>query len=139
VGYDEADNLVRTPGGGHVHAHNERFDMLIRATGFDTDVDRTTHPLMMHLRESGLATGDVLGLGLEVSRHYEVLNAYGRAVPGPYCLGPLLRGRLWEITAVPELRTAARTLARRLSGPSEAWVARESADSDTGVLSRGGG
>jgi hypothetical protein len=57
VGYDEAGNLARTLGGGHVHAHNERFDMLIRATGFDTDVDRTTHPLMMHLRESGLATG----------------------------------------------------------------------------------
>ena len=122
LGQDAVEALIRER--GQAHARNERFDVLIRATGFDTDVDRTTHPLMMHLRESGLATGDALGLGLEVSGHYEVLNGYGRAVPGLYCLGPLLRGRLWEITAVPELRVAARTLARRLLTRSEIGLER---------------
>lgn len=99
---------------GQPHAQVERFDCLIRATGLDTDVERTTHPLMTQLREAGLVRADPLGLGVEASADFEVVDASGSAVRGLYCLGPLLRGRLWEITAVPELRAAAAVLAARL-------------------------
>jgi uncharacterized NAD(P)/FAD-binding protein YdhS len=92
----------------------ERFDRVIRATGMDTDVTRTTHPLMTHMLDAGLVLPDPHGLGIAVDDTLAVRDAARRAVPGLYCLGPLLRGHLWEITAVPELRAAAGMLAQRI-------------------------
>jgi uncharacterized NAD(P)/FAD-binding protein YdhS len=112
-GADAVEALIRER--GQTQVRSESYDVLIRATGFDTDIERTTHPLIAHLRESGLITADPLGLGLNASDRYEALDANGAPVRGLYCLGPLLRGRLWEITAVPELRVAARALARQLA------------------------
>ncbi|WP_226469724.1 FAD/NAD(P)-binding protein [Luteimonas panaciterrae] len=106
------DTLIRDR--GQTRMNSEHYDYLIRATGLDTDISRTTHPLMMHLRESGLVRADAFGLGVETSARYEVMDASGRTVSGLYCLGPLLRSRLWEITAVPELRASARELATHL-------------------------
>ena len=104
--------LIRLRGAADVH--HERYDVLLRATGLNTDVARTTHPLLAQLRESGMLRADAQELGLDTSDGLEVLDARGRTVPGLYCLGPLLRGRYWEITAVPELRVAAERLAQAL-------------------------
>ncbi len=111
-GDDAVEALIRERGGSALRS--ERYDVLIRATGLDTDVERTTHPLVAHLRESGLVAADPSGLGLKASERFEVLDAKGEAVRGLYAIGPLLRAQLWEITAVPELRVAARELAGRL-------------------------
>lgn len=96
---------------------NERYDALVRATGLDTDFARTTHPLMANLRDAGLLSADPLGLGVDTNDRWEAIDRHGRAVRGLYVLGPLLRARLWEITAVPELRNAAHALARQLLVP----------------------
>jgi uncharacterized NAD(P)/FAD-binding protein YdhS len=95
-------------------ASSAHYDVLIRATGLDTDVDRTSDPFVSSMREAGLVQADPLGLGLEVDAELRVLDAAGQAVRGLYCVGPLLRGALWEITAVPELRVAARRLVTQL-------------------------
>ncbi len=109
---DAVEVLIRER--GFAHASREEFDVVIRATGFDTDVERTSHPLIAQLRESGSITPDRLGLGIEASPRFEALDGNGSPVRGLYALGPLLRAQWWEITAVPELRVAARTLARQL-------------------------
>ena len=109
---DAVEVLIRER--GFAHASREEFDVVVRATGFDTDVDRTSHPLVSQLRDSGLISADPLGLGIEASTRYEALDRNGLPVRGLYALGPLLRAQLWEITAVPELRVAARALARQL-------------------------
>ena len=100
---------------------NETYDVLIRATGLDTDFEHTPDPLMANLRESGLLAGDPLGLGVVTNDRFEAIARDGRAVRGLHVLGPLLRAQLWEITAVPELRVAARALARQLL--STGWLA----------------
>jgi len=41
-----------------------------------------------------------------------------------YYIGPMLRPRYWETTAVPELRTHAEQLARRLALPGQLSVPR---------------
>ena len=104
--------LIRERGSDHASA--EHYDVLVRATGLDTDVERTSHPLVSQLRDAGLVAADPLGLGVRATAQYEALDRRGLPVRGLYCLGPLLRGQLWEITAVPELRAAARTLATQL-------------------------
>lgn len=115
-GDDAVEALIRERGGNTLR--NERYDLLIRATGLDTDVERTTHPLIAHLRESGLVSADPLGLGLKTSDRFEILDAKGGAVRGLFAIGPLLRAQWWEITAVPELRQAARDLATQLLATS---------------------
>lgn len=106
---------------GQEHADVAQYDYVIRATGLDTDIVRTTHPLVSHLLESGLLAADPHGLGVEVGDDLQVRDRHGAPVRGLYCLGPLLRGQLWEITAVPELRTAAAALATTLkAGTSSA-------------------
>lgn len=111
-GADSVEVLIRERGDDALL--QERYDVLIRATGLDTDIERTTHPLIAHLRESGLVAADPLGLGLRTSDRFQALDAKGSAVRGLYALGPLLRAQRWEITAVPELRHAARELAGEL-------------------------
>jgi len=113
--------LIRPRGASDVR--HERYDVLLRATGFNTDVARTTHPLLAQLRESGMLRADAHELGLDTGAALEVLDARGQLVPGLFCLGPLLRGRYWEITAVPELRVAAARLARELVARHQAGEA----------------
>lgn len=96
------------------------FDGLIRATGLDTDITRTTHPLIQHLYATGTLAADPLGLGLRVTAASEVIDARERPVPGLYCLGALARGESWEMTAIAELRAAVHALAKRLRAPAAA-------------------
>ena len=101
--------------------------MLVRATGLDTDIECTSHPLIGQLRDAGTIAADPHGLGVQATPQFEVLDRHGALVRGLYCLGPLLRGQLWEITAVPELRLAARQLAEQLLTPAPARSVREMA------------
>ncbi|MCX7564508.1 FAD/NAD(P)-binding protein [Xanthomonadaceae bacterium XH05] len=89
-------------------------DRVVRAIGLDSDVERTAHPLVARLRDAGVVRSDALGLGMDIDEDFVVLDRNGERVTGLYVLGPLLRGRWWEITAVPELRRAAAELADRL-------------------------
>jgi uncharacterized NAD(P)/FAD-binding protein YdhS len=60
------------------------------------------------LLRNGLARMDALGLGLDVAGPDGTLRgADGQPVPGLHAVGPLTRGTLWEITAVPEIRAQA--------------------------------
>lgn len=111
-------------GRGQAHAAAERYDVLIRATGLDTDIQRSTHALITHLREAGLVVADPLGLGVVADEHFALLDRNGQPIAGLYCLGPLLRGRCWEFTAVPELRRAAKQLGIALAAECSERVAR---------------
>lgn len=114
-GADDIEVLIRDR--GRTQASIEHYDVLVRATGLDVDIERTTHVLVAHMRESGLISADPHGLGVRTTDRFEAVDPHGRLVAGLFCLGPLLRGGWWEITAVPELRVAARELARRLIAP----------------------
>ena len=61
-----------------------------------------------------IASGDALQLGLEVDADYRVVGRTGQATPGLYYVGPMLRARLWEAIAIPELRTHTRQLADKI-------------------------
>jgi uncharacterized NAD(P)/FAD-binding protein YdhS len=73
-------------------------------------------PLARALLGRGLVRDDPAGFGIEVDASGRPLDASGRAVPGLHAIGPLLRARDWETTAVPEIREQAAALAARLLG-----------------------
>jgi uncharacterized NAD(P)/FAD-binding protein YdhS len=87
---------------------------LINCTGAATDITTTADPLLQYLLVTGLARPDPLRLGLDADGHGALRDGGGRPVPGIFALGPLLRGRWFETTAIPEIRDQAATLARHL-------------------------
>ena len=94
-------------------------DRVIQATGLDTAVAYARDPLLAQLLGAGLATPDPLQLGLAATPDGQLLDAHDRAQPGLYGIGSLLRGNLWECTAMPEIRIAASRLAQALTEDGE--------------------
>ncbi|MHA6204719.1 FAD/NAD(P)-binding protein [Dyella soli] len=90
-------------------------DLVIQTVGLNTDVRRTSHRLIRQLATNGHVTPDPLGLGCRATTDGH-LQHDGRAWPHFYAIGTLLRGTLWESTAMPEIRQQARQLADRIIG-----------------------
>lgn len=95
-------------------------DRVIQATGLDTAVAYTEHALLSRLLKDGLAMPDALRLGVAAHPDGQLLNAQGEPQVGLHGIGSLLRGNLWECTAMPEIRVAAQQLARRLAASTGA-------------------
>jgi uncharacterized NAD(P)/FAD-binding protein YdhS len=91
-----------------------RAGWLINCTGAATDITTIADPLLHHLLDSGLARPDPLRLGLDTDPRGAVRDAAGRPASDIVTLGPLLRGRRYETTAIPEIRDQAAALARHL-------------------------
>ncbi len=60
-------------------------------------------------------TYDRSGLGLNALPSGELLDTKGQVQPQMFAIGPMIRGVLWEITAIPEIRTQVTALAAMLS------------------------
>jgi len=98
-------------------------DLVIQTTGLDTDVRRTQHRLLSQLLTNAHILPDPLGLGVLADTNGRLLHGdlqQGRPHrdskywPHLFAIGALLRGTLWESTAMPEIRQQARHLADRL-------------------------
>jgi uncharacterized NAD(P)/FAD-binding protein YdhS len=98
--------------------HQERcvVGRIFNCTGPDYRPAQSDNVLVQSLLSSGLIAPDRLELGIRVTADSEVIGADGRVVKGLNYIGPWLRARDWEATAVPELREHARRLAERLAG-----------------------
>ena len=97
---------------------------MINCTGPNTDLTEVRDPLVGSLRVDGTIRPDPLGLGLDTDDEGRLIDAEGDASERLSLAGPLRKGRLWEHTAVPELRrrgAAARraTLRAERRGPTE--------------------
>jgi uncharacterized NAD(P)/FAD-binding protein YdhS len=90
-------------------------DRIVNCTGPDYDVQHTRERLLRSLQAQGLALRDPLGLGLVTDEIGALVDIAGRAASNIYYLGPMLRARFWETTAVTELRAHAARLARHLA------------------------
>jgi uncharacterized NAD(P)/FAD-binding protein YdhS len=89
-------------------------DRVINCTGPDCRADAQSDPLVQSLLANGLIRSDALSLGIDVAPDGRTLGGNGRPVDRLYYVGPWLRARDWEATAVPELREHAAGLAKNL-------------------------
>lgn len=80
---------------------------VINCTGPGASVERTENVLLQNLLCDAFLRKDALGLGVEV-------NPQSSGADRLFIIGPLLRGRLWETTAVRELRLQAADMGSRL-------------------------
>ncbi len=113
LGYTAVSNGVAVEIRPRGSARSEHFDVarVVNCTGPDSDVSRLRDPLIRSLREQGLIRRDALGLGLDTGDTGAVIDADGRPSGILFLVGPLLKARYWESTAVPELRVHAAALA----------------------------
>ncbi|WP_434715352.1 FAD/NAD(P)-binding protein [Paraburkholderia sp. A3RO-2L] len=99
---------------GDTRTVTEQFGFVVNCTGPGSNVLRSGEPLLERLMAKQQLCPDPLGLGLVVDEHYAVLDVKAQAQPWLYYIGPLLKARDWESTAVPELREHAQRLAKCL-------------------------
>ena len=90
-------------------------DRVVNCTGPALDLRATREPLLESLFDDGSLRPGPLRLGLDHDRRGALLAADGRASRVLHTLGPMRKGRLWETTAIPEIRTQAFELADELT------------------------
>ncbi|MDE0880392.1 MAG: FAD/NAD(P)-binding protein [Sphingomonas bacterium] len=100
-----------------------RVARIVNCTGPQGDLTRSDDPLLGTLYRRGLIRPDALRIGLDVTPQSRVIAADGTPADALYCIGPMTRGGLWEVVAVPDLRRQCWDLARRLSNAQ--WIGGE--------------
>ena len=97
---------------GATQIHHWKGDAVINCTGPSSDLLRAakSEPLIRTLLAAGRIAPDSLSLGVEVDTKYRLVDCRGNSQSGIYYVGPMLKARFWEATAVPELRLHARAL-----------------------------
>lgn len=86
--------------------------LVINCTGPNAAFSGTEVPLFQNLLKRGLIRPDELDMGIEVGADFAVTDAGGDKSDFLYAIGPLMKGMLWETTAVPELRGQAMRVAQ---------------------------
>jgi uncharacterized NAD(P)/FAD-binding protein YdhS len=84
---------------------------LVNCTGPERALARLASPLVKALLARGLVEPDPLGLGAITTERGELVDASGAIVHGAYVVGGWRMPRLFESTAVPELREQAAEVA----------------------------
>jgi uncharacterized NAD(P)/FAD-binding protein YdhS len=85
--------------------------LLLNCTGPRESFSSATGPLFRHLFERGLIRADKLDMGIDVTPDFAVIDQDDQPSSLLFAVGPLLKGTLWETTAVPELRAQAHQVA----------------------------
>jgi uncharacterized NAD(P)/FAD-binding protein YdhS len=94
---------IRSRGAGNLQTVRAAY--AFNCTGPLHSIARSKDPLLRSLLDTGRARPDQLGIGLAVD---ETCRAGDRL----WALGPLTKGRYWEIIAVPDIREQAVVVAR---------------------------
>ena len=89
---------------------------VINCTGPARDIRVGPSPLLQSVIARGIGRPGPLALGLDVADSGALLDRDGREQSTVFAIGPLLKERLWETTAVRELRSQALDLALKLLG-----------------------
>jgi uncharacterized NAD(P)/FAD-binding protein YdhS len=80
------------------------FDWVVNCSGTAPVGGGEADPILRQIIGLGLARPDFRGSGIDVEASGAVISRMGTPTGGLYALGPLTAGRLFEITAVPEIR-----------------------------------
>jgi uncharacterized NAD(P)/FAD-binding protein YdhS len=84
---------------------------VVNCTGASGDPAGADDPLVAALLDRGFARPGPLGLGFATTAAGRLVPRSGAVAAPMWAIGSLRRGDLWETTAIPEIRTQARTIA----------------------------
>lgn len=98
-----AEVRIAQRGGGEARVSAAR---VVNCTGPLTEIDRAADPLIRQMLDEGLAATDVLALGLTVDERDRLEGS-----SDAWAIGPMTKGRYWEITAAPDIMVQAERIA----------------------------
>ncbi|MGO9772423.1 MAG: FAD/NAD(P)-binding protein [Roseiarcus sp.] len=110
IGVVGVSALVRLQPRATQRQETHRFARVINCTPGQSDIARTSNPLLADMRRKGFLRPDPLGLGADCDEKGALRNRRGEALEGLFAIGPLLLGTLFEATAVPDIRLQADAL-----------------------------
>lgn len=110
---DGADIKWRRRGSDMIHTSHIR--RVVNCTGPGGDLLASRDPLVISMLGKRMIRPDTERLGADVNAQAQVLDADGKPNQRLLALGPMTRGSLWEITAVPDIRRQVWDIGRRLS------------------------
>ena len=93
---------------GSTGSRTETFAYVFNCTGPLHSVTRSKDPLLRSLLDAGQVRPDRLGIGVDV-------DGTCRAGEHLWAMGPLTKGRYWEIIAVPDIREQAAAVAEDIA------------------------
>jgi uncharacterized NAD(P)/FAD-binding protein YdhS len=104
-----------------------RAALVVNCIGPESDFGRIDHPLVKSLIRNGLIRPGPAQLGIDALPNGAIVGRNGKASEVLYTLGSTMRGVLWEVLAVPEIRVQARQLAflllrDELRQPARSWT-----------------
>ncbi|MEO1994164.1 MAG: hydroxyacylglutathione hydrolase, partial [Planctomycetaceae bacterium] len=92
---------------------------VINCTGPQPAFSESPVPLFQNLMQRGLIQVDEMDMGIQVGANFAVRDGQGQNSEFLFAIGPLMKGSLWETTAVPELRGQAMRVAEVLVEQAE--------------------
>ena len=95
---------------GQGKAEFKRFALIFNCTGPLGTIQRSRDPMLRQMLDDGLVRADQLGIALEVDERSRAAGA-----DMLWALGPLTKGRYWEIVAVPDIREQAAAVAEDIA------------------------
>ncbi len=103
----------------------EQLDVarLVNCTGPQGDVLRSHDPHIAQLLMDGFIRPDTLRLGIDTDGYGYVVRKDGSSSKHIMAVGPMTRSSLWEVVAVPDIRSQVSNLARRIDNCH--WVGGE--------------
>jgi len=87
---------------------------VINCTGPQESYRNSKGVLYQNLFDRGLVQTDEMDMGIKVSPEFNVIDGGGYTSDYLFAIGPMLKGSLWETTAVPELRIQALRVAEAM-------------------------
>ena len=99
---------IRRRGAGKVELM--RFAFVFNCTGPLGTIARSRDPMLRRMLDDGLVRPDPLGIALDVDERSRAVGAERL-----WALGPLTKGRYWEIVAVPDIREQAAAVAEDIA------------------------
>jgi uncharacterized NAD(P)/FAD-binding protein YdhS len=93
-----------------------RAGLVFNCIGPELDYRKIDEPLVKNLMAKGLIRSGPARLGIDACPDGRIIRRNGTASNVMYTLGSTMRGVLWEVLAVPEIRVQAEQLAQRLIG-----------------------
>jgi uncharacterized NAD(P)/FAD-binding protein YdhS len=103
--------VVRISKRGRGQVEDRKFARLIDCTGLGEDPFQSDNPLIAALLARGSARADPLGIGLDISEDYALIDKSSRPSARVRAVGPLARATFWECTAIPDIRVQCQDLA----------------------------
>ena len=93
---------------------------IVNCTGPQGDLLRSSDPLVRRLLGAKRIRPDALRLGLDIDRDGHIVDAAGKASEHILAIGPMTRGDLWEVVAVPDIRNQVSALETGIVREAEA-------------------